>query len=91
MEKQKRIPERKCCGCNTVRPKKELIRIVRSPEGEVSLDFVGKKSGRGAYLCSNVECLKKAKKAKRLSKNLDCEIPAEVYDELEKELSGYGT
>lgn len=84
---QKKIPERKCTGCGESKPKKELIRVVRSPEGLVFLDFTGKKSGRGAYVCPNSACLKKARKAKRLERNLECEIPEEVYDQLESELS----
>ena len=77
---------RKCVGCNESFEKKTLIRVVRSPEGEVSLDFVGKKSGRGAYLCRSLSCLKKAIKSKRLERNLDCAIPQEVYEKLEGEL-----
>ena len=60
----RRIPMRKCTGCNEMKPKKELVRVVRSPEGEVSLDLTGKKPGRGAYVCRNLECLKKARKAR---------------------------
>ena len=87
---KKRIPERKCTGCGESRPKNTLLRVVRSPEGIVTLDFTGKKSGRGAYICKNIVCLKKARKAKRLERNLDCLIPDNVYDELEKELSDNG-
>lgn len=83
---QKRIPERTCTGCGEVKPKAELLRVVRSPEGEISLDFTGRKSGRGAYLCRSAACLKKARRAKRLERNLDCVIPDEVYDALEQEL-----
>lgn len=86
-QKQKKIPERKCTGCGKSFPKKELIRVVRSPEGLVSLDFTGKKSGRGAYICKNVQCLKKAQKAKRLERNLECAIPDEVMAALEEEFS----
>jgi predicted RNA-binding protein YlxR (DUF448 family) len=68
-------------------PKKELIRVVRTPEHTVELDFIGKKSGRGAYICKNTECFKKARKAGRFQRNLDCEIPEEVYNRLEVELS----
>lgn len=84
--KQRKIPTRSCVGCFESKPKKELIRIVRSPEGEISLDPVGKKSGRGAYICPDPECLRKARKAKRLEKSLECEIGEEVYAALEKEL-----
>ncbi len=83
---QKRIPERTCTGCGEVKPKAELLRVVRSPEGEISLDFTGRKSGRGAYLCRSAACLKKARRAKRLERNLDCVIPDEVYNALEQEL-----
>ena len=83
----KKIPERKCTGCNESRPKKELIRIVRSPEGEISLDFTGKKNGRGAYLCKNTECLKKAVKTKKIARSLNCEISPEILDMLEKTIA----
>lgn len=85
-QKKKKIPERKCLGCNESKPKAELIRIVRAPDGEVSLDFVGKKPGRGAYICKNSKCLQKARKANRISRSLECEIPDEVFDALEAEL-----
>ena len=84
--KQKKIPLRRCNGCNEMKPKKELVRVVRSPEGEVSLDLTGRKPGRGAYVCPNPECLKKAKKSRRLEKVFASQIPEEVYDTLEKEL-----
>ena len=86
IQKNKKLVIRKCVGCNESFEKKTLIRIVRSPEGEVSLDFVGKKSGRGAYICRSVSCLKKAMKSKRLERNLNCVIPNEVYEKLEGEL-----
>ena len=69
--KVKKIPLRMCTGCMEMKPKKELIRVVKTPEGEVTVDLTGKKSGRGAYICRNIECLEKAFKAKRLSRNLD--------------------
>jgi predicted RNA-binding protein YlxR (DUF448 family) len=77
---------RKCTGCNEMKPKKELVRVVRSPEGEVSLDLTGKKSGRGAYVCRDINCLRKAKKAKRFEHAFSCEIPDEVYEKMEEEL-----
>ena len=90
MEKKiRKIPMRQCLGCNEHKPKAELLRVVRDPEGEISLDFRGKKSGRGAYICHDVKCLKKARKSRRIDKNLECEIPEEVYDAMEKELEGY--
>ena len=87
MEQTKRkIPERQCLGCNQHFPKAELLRVVRDPNGNVSLDFTGKKSGRGAYICKNVACLSKAQKSRRLSRNLECEIPEDVYLAMEAEL-----
>lgn len=83
---EKKIPMRKCLGCNEMKPKKELIRAVKSPEGEISLDLTGKKSGRGAYICKSEECFKKARKAKRLERALDTAIPDSVYDAMENEL-----
>lgn len=80
--KKKKIPERRCIGCGETKPKPELIRVVRSPEGEVSLDLTGKKSGRGAYLCRSSACLKRALKSRQLARNLDCEIPDGIGDEL---------
>ena len=83
---QRKIPERQCLGCNEHRPKKELLRVVRTPEGEIVLDFTGKKSGRGAYICHNVSCLKKARKSKRIDRSLNVSVPEEVYDRMESEL-----
>ena len=82
----RRIPMRKCTGCNEMKPKKELVRVVRSPEGEISIDLTGKKPGRGAYVCHSAECLEKAKKAKRLEKAFSCVIPDEVFEKMEEEL-----
>lgn len=79
---QKKIPMRQCVGCREMKPKKELIRVVRSPEGNVSLDFRGKAPGRGAYLCQDPACLKRAIKAKALSRVFETEIPQEIYDSL---------
>ena len=83
---KKKIPERKCVGCQNSFQKKDLIRVVRSPEGEISIDFTGKKSGRGAYICKNEVCFKKAKKSGILKRTLECEISDEIYAELEKEI-----
>ena len=85
--KPRKIPMRQCLGCNEHKPKMELIRIVRSPEGEVSLDLTRKKSGRGAYICRNMACLKKVRKSGRVARALECEISSEVYDCMEAELS----
>ena len=89
MEQQraKKIPMRQCLGCNEHKPKKELLRVVRGPEGDISLDFTGKKSGRGAYICRDVGCLKKAAKSRRIDRNLECTIPEEVYEKMARELS----
>ncbi len=84
--KPKKIPMRMCLGCNEMKPKKELIRIVKSPEGDISLDFTGKKSGRGAYICRSSECLEKARKGKRLEKSLSCRIEDSVYEVMTDEL-----
>lgn len=85
--KEKKIPERRCVGCGISFPKKDLIRVVRLPDGGAELDPTGKKAGRGAYICRSAECLKKAKKAKRLERNLEVTISDEVYEELERGLS----
>ena len=81
----KKTPLRKCTGCAEMKPKKELVRVVKSPEGEVSLDLTGRKPGRGAYVCPRVDCLRLARKARRLEKAFSCPIPAEVYDRMEEE------
>ena len=83
---QKKIPQRQCMGCRERKEKRALIRVVRTPEGAVCLDFSGKLNGRGAYLCPDPECLKKAQKAKSLERSLEVAIPDEVYARLEKEM-----
>ncbi len=77
---------RKCTGCNEMKPKKELVRVVKSPEGEISIDLTGKKPGRGAYVCRDAACLVKARKAKRLERAFSCDIPDDVYDSMEEVL-----
>lgn len=89
MERVKKIPMRQCLGCNEHKPKIELLRVVRDPEGAISLDFKGKKSGRGAYICRDVKCLRRARKSKRIDRNLEVEIPEAVWDQMERELEGY--
>ena len=84
---QKKIPSRQCIGCMTSRPNKELVRVVRAPSGEISIDLVGKKPGRGAYLCPNPDCLTKAKKKKALERCFEQPVPAEVYEALEAQLA----
>ena len=85
---EKKIPMRKCLGCMQSFPKKDLIRVVRTPENEVLIDLTGKKSGRGAYLCKDKVCLKKAVKAKRIQSNLEVQISEELIESLSKELDG---
>ena len=84
---QKKIPMRQCLGCNEHKPKIELIRILRTPEREITLDTTGKKSGRGAYICKNPACLKKLRKNRRAESNLGVSIPEEVWDQLEDALA----
>lgn len=88
----RKIPLRMCSGCGEMKPKKELIRVVKAPQkeeepSEISIDLTGKKPGRGAYLCHSLECLKKARKARRFEKAFSCKIPDEVYDKMEGELA----
>ena len=85
---QKKIPQRQCMGCRERKAKKEMIRVVRGTDGTVSLDFSGKLNGRGAYICPQPDCLRKARKAKSLDRSLEVPIPEEVYDRLEKEMEG---
>ncbi len=89
--KVKKIPMRQCLGCNEHRPKMELLRVVRPPEqgGTVCLDVTGRKSGRGAYICRDVKCLRRARKSRRIEGALECSIPDEIYDQMEKELELY--
>ncbi len=83
---KKKVPMRKCTGCQEMKNKKELIRVVKSDAGEFSLDFTGKKSGRGAYICRSMECFEKACKNKGLERSFKTAVPKEVYDELKKQL-----
>lgn len=94
----KKVPMRKCSGCGEMKPKKELVRVVKAPDvkdeegnviakGEISLDLVGKKPGRGAYVCKNVECLRAARKARRIERAFSCQIPSQVYDAMEEEMT----
>ena len=83
---QKKIPMRQCLGCREMKPKRELIRVVRPPEGEVVLDAKGKSPGRGAYLCRDPECMKRAMKSRSLEKALQTQIPPEVYEKLTREM-----
>ena len=84
--KIRKVPMRQCAGCGQSLPKGELLRVVRSPEGEISLDRTGRAPGRGAYLCPSAECLKKARKSKRIDRSLETRIPDEIYDRIQKQL-----
>ena len=83
----KKVPMRQCVGCAEMKSKKELLRIIKTPEEDVVLDATGRKNGRGAYICASVECLKKAQKTKGLERSLKTAIPAEIYQNLEEEMS----
>ncbi|WP_027623467.1 RNase P modulator RnpM [Clostridium lundense] len=88
--KVKKIPQRMCTGCGEMKPKKELIRVVKNKEEEVSIDLTGKKPGRGAYICKNAECLQKSFKSKRLERNLETTISEEIYNKLKEEIMNEG-
>ncbi len=85
--KVRKIPTRRCTGCGEHFPKSELIRVVRTPEGEIVIDTTGKKSGRGAYICKKLDCFRKARRQKRLESSLECSIPNEVYEKLEGDVT----
>ena len=87
---QRKIPTRMCTGCGEMKPKRELVRVVKNKEGEISLDLTGKKPGRGAYVCRSAECLAKARKQKRLERAFSCSIPDEVYDGMLAEMRDAG-
>ena len=82
----KKVPERMCTGCKVHKPKKELIRVVKAPDGEISVDFHGEKSGRGAYVCNDISCLEKAIKSRALERAFSCAIPTEIVEKLREEL-----
>ena len=84
---ERKIPVRRCTGCGEHFPKNTLIRVLRTPEGEVILDLTGKRNGRGAYICKNAACLKKAKKSRRIESSIDCPISEELYEKMEEELT----
>ena len=83
----RKIPQRTCMGCQAKKDKRELVRIVRSPEGEISVDLTGKKPGRGAYICPDLECLNKVVKSKRLERSLETTISEEIYEMLKEQVS----
>lgn len=85
---KKKIPMRQCTGCGEMKSKKEMIRVIKTPEDEIVIDVTGKKNGRGAYICNSVECLNKAITRKALERSLKVSIPSEVYEQLKKELNG---
>lgn len=87
----RKIPMRQCIGCQEMKSKKELIRVLKTCDEEIVVDTTGKKNGRGAYLCKNAECLKKAKKTKSLERSLKVDIPTDVFEQLEKELDNIET
>lgn len=82
----KKKPERQCIGCRESKSKAELIRVVKTPEGDIVIDRTGRQNGRGAYLCDEEECLKKARKSNALSRSFKMNVPDEIYDELERQL-----
>ena len=86
MQKQRKIPQRQCVGCRTMKEKKALIRVVKTPESEIVLDTTGKKAGRGAYVCPDPDCLKKARKSRALERAFELAIPDEVYDALQAQM-----
>ncbi len=90
MQKVKKIPQRQCVGCRVMKDKRELLRVVKSPEGEISLDFTGKKAGRGAYVCHDLACLQRARKSRALERAFETTISPEIYDSLEKEMVSGG-
>jgi predicted RNA-binding protein YlxR (DUF448 family) len=90
MAKVKKIPLRMCIACREMKPKKEMLRIVKNAAGEVKIDFSGKAAGRGAYICNNDECIKKLKKYRLLNKTFSCEIESAVYEKIEEEFFGKG-
>lgn len=86
---KKKIPLRKCTGCGEMKPKKELVRVVKTPEDKVLIDLTGRVNGRGAYICPNADCLKIARKSKRIERSFQMQIPDDVYDKMEEELKNH--
>ena len=85
--KTRKMPMRMCTGCGEMKPKKELVRVVKTPTGDILLDLIGKTSGRGAYVCKKLTCLQKARKNKRIEKSFSCQIPEDVYNRMEEEMT----
>lgn len=88
MQKQRKIPQRQCVGCRIMKDKKALVRIVKTPEGEICVDATGKKSGRGAYICPNAECLQKARKSRALERAFEAAIGPDIYGALQAQIEG---
>ena len=86
MQKQRKIPQRQCVGCRTMKDKKALVRIVKTPEGEICVDATGKKSGRGAYICPDAQCLQKARKSRALERAFETAIGEDIYAALQAQL-----
>ncbi|MBO5421789.1 MAG: YlxR family protein [Clostridia bacterium] len=86
---KKKIPLRKCTGCGEMKPKKELVRVVKTPDDQVLIDLTGRVNGRGAYICPDAQCLKIARKSKRIEKSFQIQIPDEIYDKMEEELKNH--
>ena len=86
---KKKIPLRKCTGCGEMKPKKELVRVVKTPDDQVLIDLTGRVNGRGAYICPDAQCLKIARKSKRIEKSFQMQIPDEIYDKMEEELKNH--
>ena len=89
MQQKKKIPLRKCTGCGEMKPKKELVRVVKTPDGQVMIDLTGRLNGRGAYICPNAGCLKIARKSRRIERSFEMQIPDEVYNKMEEELNNH--
>ena len=87
----KKLPERRCAGCGEHFPKRDLVRVLRKPDGQIVLDLTGKISGRGAYVCKSVECLKRARRARRIESSLECSVPDEIYEKMEIEIAASST
>ncbi len=86
---KKKIPLRKCTGCGEMKPKKELVRVVKTPDDQVLIDLTGRVNGRGAYICPDAQCLKIARKSRRIEKSFEMSIPDEIYDKMEEELKNH--
>ncbi|MGN0172767.1 MAG: RNase P modulator RnpM [Acutalibacteraceae bacterium] len=84
MNKPRKLPQRLCTGCGEMKPKRELVRVVKSKDGDIALDLTGRANGRGAYVCRSLSCLQAARRSKRFEKAFSCRIPDEIYDQMEE-------